>query len=194
MHVRFLASLGWTALVVSAKPVSSHAQTATNPATDSIQADAQLVRHAVGDNLMEVRLGQFARDHAANSRVRGFGEHMAIDHQRLLDQWTSMAAKHGLAVKPALSPSQQQKVAQLEKTTGPSFDKQYMIAMIRGHSKDAADLKAATDSARSEPVRKMAGYARPIVLDHLLSAKAAGKEVGVDSATAAQSEHVAESK
>jgi len=92
---------------------------------------------------MEVRLGQYARDHAANSRVRGFGEHMAIDHQRLLDQWTGMAAKHGLAVKPALSPSQQQKVAQLENTTGPSFDKQYMIAMIRGHSKDAADLKAA---------------------------------------------------
>jgi putative membrane protein len=194
MNVRFLASLGLTALVLSARPVASHAQTATNPPTDSIQLDARLIRHAVADNLMEARLGEFARDHAANSQVRGFGERMAIDHKRLADQWTGMAEKHGLAVKPGLSASQQQKVAELEKSSGVSFDKQYMIAMIQNHSKDAAELKTAMDSARSGPVRKMAGYARPIVLDHLLSAQAAGKEVGVDSATVARSEHVAESK
>jgi putative membrane protein len=180
MNVRFLASLGLTALVLSARPVASHAQTATNPPTDSIQLDARLIRHAVADNLMEARLGEFARDHAANSQVRGFGERMAIDHKRLADQWTGMAEKHGLA--------------ELEKSSGVSFDKQYMIAMIQNHSKDAAELKTAMDSARSGPVRKMAGYARPIVLDHLLSAQAAGKEVGVDSATVARSEHVAESK
>jgi hypothetical protein len=68
-----------------------------------------------------------------------------------------------------------------------------MIAMIKGHTKDAADLKGAIDSARSDPVRKMAAYALPIVQEHLVAARVAGREVGVDSAVVAQS-HVAESQ
>jgi hypothetical protein len=67
-----------------------------------------------------------------------------------------------------------------------------MIAMIKGHAKTAAELEVQVDSARSEPVRKMAGYALPIVREHLLAARAAGKEVGVDSATVAQKQDRAE--
>jgi hypothetical protein len=62
-----------------------------------------------------------------------------------------------------------------------------MITMIKGHTKDVADLKAAVDSARSEPVRKMAAYALPIVQDHLQNARAAGKEIGLDSTAVARS-------
>ena len=193
MHIRLLTTLGTAALLLGPLPLSLHAQAGTSPPKDSIQADAEFVRHAVAHSLMEVQLGQFAENHAANKMVRGFGERMAIEPQRLQDQWTGLAAKHGMPVKPALTPSQKQHVAQLEKA-GASFDKEYMIATIKGHTKDAARLKTEIDSARSEPVRKMAAYALPIVRDHLLSAQAAGKEVGVDSATVARSEHVAESK
>jgi hypothetical protein len=38
----------------------------------------------------------------------------------------------------------------------------------------------------------MAAYALPIIRDHLLAAQAAGKEVGVDSATVADSKKMAE--
>ena len=59
--------------------------------------------------------------------------------------------------------------------------------MIKGHTKDAADLRVAVDSARSEPVRKMAAYALPIVQDHLQNARTAAKEIGLDSTAVARS-------
>jgi predicted outer membrane protein len=80
--------------------------------------------------------------------------------------------------------------------TNPTVQKfgQRMIAMIKGHAKAATELEAQVDSARSEPVRKMAAYALPIVREHLLAARAAAKEVGVDSATVARSHDKTEGK
>jgi predicted outer membrane protein len=116
---------------------------------------------------------------------------MALDHQKLERQWTDLAAKHGMRFRPALSSAQQGQLTRLQRADRSAFDREYMITMIKEHTKDAAGLKAAADSARSEPVRKMAAYELPIVQDHLRNARVAGKEVGVDSTAVARS-HIAD--
>jgi putative membrane protein len=174
------------ASLLVALPAALHAQAATPP-KDSIQADGQFVRHQAADNMMEVQLGQLAEHRAAAPIVQKFGEKMALDHEKLQDQWTSLAEKHGLRFTPALTSVQQAKIARLRQAGRSDFDRDYMITMIKGHTKDAADLKAAIDSARSEPVRKMAAYALPIVQEHLQNARAAAKEIGLDSSAVARS-------
>jgi len=168
-------------------PAAASAQSPTTPPKDSIQADAAFIRHQAADNMLEVQLGQLAEHHAMNPIVQKFGEKMAIDHQKLQDQWTGLAEKHGMRFKPALASAQQAKISRLEKIDRSTFDRDYVITMIKGHTRDAADLKAAVDSARSEPVRKMAAYALPIVQEHLQNARAAGKEIGLDSSAVARS-------
>jgi putative membrane protein len=192
MPARPLPALSLAALLFAFLPAALHAQAATPP-NDSIQADRELVRHAAADNLLEVQLGQLAQRRATNSTVQKFGRNMVIDHQKLERQWTDLAAKHGMRFKPALSSVQQGQLTRLERAGRPEFDREYMITMIKGHTKDAADLKGAVDSARSEPVRKMAAYELPIVQDHLRNARVAGKEVGVDSTAVARS-HIADNK
>ena len=168
-------------------PAALRAQAGTTPPKDSIQADGDFVRHQAADNLMEVQLGQLAEHHAAAPIVQKFGEKMALDHEKLQDQWTDLAAKHGLRFTPALTSVQRGTVARLRQAGRSDFDREYMITMIKGHTKDAADLKAAIDSARSEPVRKMAAYALPIVQEHLQNARTAAKEIGLDSSAVARS-------
>lgn len=186
--------LGAAAALLLAAPLTTlNAQAPAIP-KDSIQADAKFIRRAVADNQLEVQLGQLAQNRASDPMVKKFGQRMVMDHQKLVKQWTDLASDHGMPLKPALGEKQQKKLDRLGKVEGKAFDREYMITMIKAHSKDAAHLKAETDEARSEPVRKMAAYELPIVQDHLLSAQAAAKEVGVDSAMVARSRAVAESE
>jgi putative membrane protein len=184
---RPIPALTIASLLFAFLPAAASAQAGTTPPNDSIQADAKFVRHQAADNMMEVQLGQLAEHHAMNPIVQKFGEKMAIDHQRLQDQWTGLAEKHGMRFKPALASAQQGKITRLQQAGRSDFDRDYLITMIKGHTKDAADLKAAVDSARSEPVRKMAAYALPIVQEHLQNARAAAKEIGLDSTAVARS-------
>jgi putative membrane protein len=182
-------------LLLAASPISPmHAQAGTTPPNDSVSADSAFIRRAAADNLLEVQLGELAEHQATNPMVQKFGERMAIDHGRLEKQWTDLASKHGVPIKATLGSKSKQKVERLRQAKGATFDREYMIAMIKDHEKDAKKLEAEMDSARSEPVRKMAAYALPIVREHLVAARAAAKEVGVDSATVARSRRVAEGK
>jgi predicted outer membrane protein len=188
MPARHLMTMAATLLFAASPLFPMHAQAGTTPPNDSVSADAKLIRQAAADNLLEVKLGELAQHQAKNPTVQKFGERMVNDHGRLEKQWTDLAAKHGTTVKAALSSKKQKKIDRLRQATGATFDREYMIAMIKGHAKTAAELEAQVDSARSEPVRKMAAYALPIVREHLLAAQAAAKEVGVDSATVARSQ------
>jgi putative membrane protein len=186
MPARNLMTVAAT-LGLAASPFSAiHAQAGTTPPKDSVSADADLIRHAAADNRLEVKLGELAQHQATNPTVQKFAERMVNDHGRLAKQWTDLAAAHGMPLKAALSSKKQKKIDRLRQATGATFDREYMIAMVKAHTKAAKELEVQVDSARSEPVRKMAAYALPIVREHLLAARAAAKEVGVDSLTVAR--------
>ncbi len=194
MPARYLMTTAAT-LLLAVSPLSPmHAQAGTTPPNDSVSADAAFIRRAAADNLLEVQLGELAQHQATNSMVQKFAQRMVTDHGTLEKQWTDLASKHGMPLKAALSSKSQHKVDRLRQAKGATFDQEYMVAMIKGHAKNAEQLKAQVDSARPEPVRKMAAYALPIVQEHLAAARVAAKEVGVDSATVARSQRVAESK
>jgi putative membrane protein len=194
MPARYVMTTAAT-LLLAASPLSPmHAQAGTTPPKDSVSADAAFIRRAATSSLLEVQLGELAQHQATNPMVKKFGERMAIDHERLEKQWTDLASKHGMPLKATLGSKNQHKVDRLRQAKGATFDREYMIAMIKGHEKNVEQLKAQVDSARSEPVRKMAAYALPIVEEHLLAARTAAKEVGVDSATVARSRRKAEGK
>jgi putative membrane protein len=178
------------ALLLGALPIASARAQGAN-AKDSVQADAKFVRNRISSNMLEVRLGEVAQHKATNKMVQGFAQRMATEHQRLQKQWADLASKYGITVTDSLGPKGQQRVKHMQGVARPSFDKKYMTAMIKTHAEEANHLRTALDSARSDPVKKLLAYERPIVLDHLLGASAAGKEVGVDTMAVKESERIA---
>ncbi len=178
-------------LLLGALPLASAGAQGAS-AKDSVQADAKFVRNNVSSNMLEARLGEVAQHKATNKMVQGFAERMVTDHQRLQKQWADLASKYGITVTDSLGPKGQQRVKHLQGVARPAFDKEYMTAMIQAHAEEANHLRTALDSARSDPVKKLLGYERPIVLEHLQGASAAGKEVGVDTMVVKESQKIAE--
>lgn len=192
MRIRDLTTAA-TALLLGAVPLAS-ARAQDAGARDSVQADARLVRHALADNMLEVRLGEVAQHKATDKAVQGFAQRMVTDHQRLEDQWKDLARKYGITVNDTLGPMGKQRVQHLQGVDKASFDKEYMTAMLKAHADDADHLRTVVDSARSEPVQKLMNYERPIILEHLQAAANAAKEVGVDSTVVNRSKKLAEGK
>ena len=191
--MRFPTLAAIAPLLLGALPLASaHAQGAS--AKDSVQADAKFVRNGVSSNMLEARLGEVAQHKATNKMVQGFAQRMVTEHQRLRKQWADLASKYGITVTDTLGPKGQQRVEHLQGISRSSFDKEYMTAMIKAHAEEADHLSTAMDSARSDPVKKLLAYERPIVLDHLQGATAAGKEVGVDTMVVNESKKIAEGK
>jgi putative membrane protein len=174
-----------------ATPPGRKAMSPTAAATaDSVRRDSKFIHEAAADNLLEVRLGELAGRKAGNPAVKQFAQQMVTDHQKLQDQWTTMASKHGMSFTAGLGPLHQRKVSRLQSADPKAFDREYLAGVIRNHMDDVDYFRNEGESARSAPVRKLVAYELPILQDHLKSAWRLGKDVGVDSAVVARARRV----
>jgi putative membrane protein len=153
-----------------------------------VRADSKFIHEMSSENLLEIRLGQMARQKASNSEVKDFGQRMVTDHTKLQDQWTTMASKNGLKFKPGLGRKHGQKVDRLEKLSGKEFDRAYMTTMIQDQKDDVDYLQNESKAAHSTPVRDLVGSILPTFEQHLTLAKQVGSKVGAD--TTASSRHI----
>jgi putative membrane protein len=169
-------------LVAAVPPSPMHAQAKPAAENDSVRKDSKFIGETAAGELMEVRLGEIAGQKATNRTVKLYGERMVTDHQKLEDQWTELATKHGMHIKPALGPRHREKVDRIQRAAPKAFDREYMAMMIGIHEDRVPYFEKEGMSAHSAPVRKLVSYELPILREHLLDAKRVGKEVGVDSA------------
>jgi len=90
----------------------------------------------------EVQLGQLAAQHAANPDVKAFGEMMVKDHTKAGEELKPIAQKLGVTLPTELDAKHKALAANLSKLQGAAFDRQYMTAMVQGHTEVLAKLKA----------------------------------------------------
>ncbi|HEX3235660.1 MAG TPA: DUF4142 domain-containing protein [Gemmatimonadales bacterium] len=189
-----LAVASFASLQAQATPGTQKSTSSTAAAsTDSIRRDSKFIHEAAADNLLEVRLGEAAQRKAGNPAVKQFAQQMVADHQKLQDQWTVMASKHGVSFTPGLGPLHQRKLDRLQQADPKTFDREYVATVIRNHMDAVSYLKNEGESARSAPVRKLVAYELPMLQDHLKSAWRLGKDVGVDSTVVARARVTARS-
>jgi putative membrane protein len=184
-----MAGGGFLTAAIPLSSIHAQAEPAKVTTKDSVQADSKFIREATADNLLEVRLGELAERKATSPMVKQFAQRMVTDHQKMEDQWTDMASKHGMPFQPGLGKLHEQKLYRLQRADSKAFDREYMTAMIRNHMDDVTYFKNEGEAAHSAPVRKLVGYGLPLLQDHLMSARQVGKQIGVDSAVVAQSRH-----
>lgn len=195
MQIRKRIAVGVAvALAVAPLSLSQAQDTASNPrvfgdrgdtnASRELAADTAFIREAIAGNLLEVRLGDVARDRADEDAVEEFAQEMVEDHGSMQRQWAELARAGGVQVEARLTPVQEATVQRLGSFSGDEFDRAYMTTMIQNHERDVATLQRAQQSARSSQVRELAARGLPAVQEHLAAARELGSRVGVSSVAA----------
>jgi putative membrane protein len=146
--------------------------------TGNVSADGKLVRDVITDDLLEVRMSQIAEQKAVNPSVRQFAQRMVSDHSRLQSEWTAMASSNGMSVNPQLDNADKAKLDQLNRLSGPEFDRIYMNLMIQGHQEAVSRLQNEGQYAQSAPVRARISNDLPLLQQHLSLAQQVGAQVG----------------
>jgi putative membrane protein len=145
-----------------------------------VPAPAEFVQDVHADNMMMIQLGERAQERARNREVREFAEREARDHERLQNQWTSMASRHGLPSRPGMGPRHREKVELLEDARGNNFDRVYMTLMIQQHSDEVSYWRKEGRASRSAQVRELVNRGLPTLERHFEQAKEIGRRIGVN--------------
>ena len=134
-------------------------------------ADRDFVKKAAQGNLAEVELGKLATEKASSDEVKKFGQRMVDDHSKANDQLKQVVSKAGVTVPDKLSPKDQATKDRLSKLSGEQFDAAYMRDMVKDHTKDVAEFRRESQSAKNDEVKKFAAQTLPTLQDHLQQAK-----------------------
>lgn len=147
------------------------------------EADKKFFTEAASGGMMEVQLGQLAKDKAQSQDVKNFGSRMVTDHGKANDELKQLAQQKKWTLPTTLEPKHKSMVEKLQKVSGSEFDKQYMKGMVNDHAKDVADFRNATQKVKDPELKAWAGKTLPVLDQHHQLAKETAGKVGVDGET-----------
>jgi putative membrane protein len=147
--------------------------------------DAAAMKQLAQDNLNEIEAGKLAASKAQSPDVKQFGQKMADNHARMLEDLKRLAKTKDVAMpdKAALKDLAQNK--QLERKSGADFDREFMAHMVKGHEKALLEANATAAKAKDPDFKSAAQQAAYKIQEHLNLAKriAGGQAAAAGSTT-----------
>jgi len=148
------------------------------------RGDASFIREAVQGGNMEVKMGQHAKDHAANADVKAYGERLVKDHTEANKKLTELAGQKGLDLAKATDADDARKGGKMamdwEGKHGADFDKAFIKHAIKDHKKDIEKFEKASRSSEDSDLRSFAANTLPTLREHQMEAERIAKALGVD--------------
>jgi putative membrane protein len=137
------------------------------------QEDRDFATEAAQGGLMEVRLGELARQQAKSTEVKDFGQRMVDDHGQANDKLRQIAEQKGIELPQDLSEDAQATYEELQEKSGAEFDEAYVDAMVSDHEDDVATFEDYVENAKDAELRSFAEETLPTLKQHLEQAKQA---------------------
>ena len=134
-------------------------------------ADRAFVKKAAQGGMAEVELGKLATERASNPDVKKFGERMVNDHTKANDQLKEVASSKNVTLPKSLDAKDEATKKRLSSLSGAAFDRAYMTDMVTDHTKDVAEFRRESSSAKDAAVKDFATQTLPTLQDHLQEAK-----------------------
>lgn len=154
-------------------------------------ADQQFISKAAAAGQAEVEMGRLGQQQAQNDEVKRFAARMVEDHSRVNAELRSLSTGKGLAwldsststtttasaasgPHPALgqvSASARRDLERLQRSSGASFDTEFMKQMVADHRTAVAEFQRAATTATDPEVRSFAQKTLPGLQDHLQQAR-----------------------
>jgi putative membrane protein len=165
------------AVAMTAMPAFARGQDKTSSAKASAGAkpDQTFVVQAAKGGMAEVELGKLAAEKAASDEVKKFGQRMADDHAKALDELKSLAQSKNITLPTSIDAKDKALEGRLSKLSGPAFDRAYMQAMLADHRKDVGAFRRESRAGKDADVKTWASKTLPTLEDHLKMAEQTSK-------------------
>ena len=131
--------------------------------------DYRFLMEAAQGGMMEVRLGELAKQKATTPSVREFAEKMITDHSKANDELKQIASTKGAVVPSELSHRENATIERFEKLSGREFEKEYVEHMVKDHKKDAKDFEDAVKDVKDPELKAFAQKTLSVIQQHLRS-------------------------
>ena len=145
------------------------------------KGDADFIVNAASGAMFEMQLGQLAKTHSRNQRVKNFGTMMIKDHGETEKKLKALAAAKNITLPDSISNRQQKEKEQLQKKKGDAFDAAYINMMVDDHKKDIREFEKQATNGINPDIKSFASDNLKMLHVHLDSAvsiqKLVGKEV-----------------
>ncbi|CAN97505.1 hypothetical protein predicted by Glimmer/Critica [Sorangium cellulosum So ce56] len=155
----------------AAEGQGSTGQQAQANQTKLSESDREFVEKAGQGGLLEVRLGQLAKQRTASPEVKRFAQRMVDDHTAINKRLAELAHRKDALVPQELTQKHREHVDRLSKKTGVEFDRDYMSAMVDDHQRDIEEFEKASKEAKDADVKHFAASTLPQLQEHLAMAK-----------------------
>jgi len=144
------------------------------------RSDAHFVKEASQGGLMEVRMGQTAKDHASNADVKNYGEMLVKDHTKANEKLSQIASEKGVNLAKEVEPKHTDMIKDMEKKSGADFDRAFIEDAVKDHRKDIAKFEKASRDLNDSELRAFATETLPTLRNHLAEAERIAKSLGVN--------------
>jgi putative membrane protein len=166
-----LVSLGAAAQSTYKSADQSSSKASSTGSSQLSAADQSFVKKAGAGGIAEVELGKLATEKASSDDVKKFGQRMVDDHSKANDQLKQLASQKGVNLPSDLEAKDKALKDHLSKLSGEQFDRAYMKNMVRDHTKDVAEFRKESKSAKDNDLKNFASQTLPTLEDHLKQAK-----------------------
>jgi len=143
----------------------------SNSSSNLSSSDRQFLINAAEGGKSEVVLGKLAAEKGQSQEVKNFGQRMVTDHTKADTHLKEVAQKEGVTLPDKMDPDSQALEKKLDKLSGAEFDRTYMSAMVKDHSKDVHEFKQEASQAHNPEVKNFAEQTLPTLEEHLKLAK-----------------------
>ena len=181
--MRPLASLTAFALGALLSLPAAFAQLNSDQKIDN--ADAAAMKQLAQTSLAEIESGKLAAAKAQSPDVKQFGQKVAADHAKMLEDLRRLAKAKGVALPDALSLRDLVEKKKLERRSGAEFDRFYMQEMVKEIENDLKETQDLAAKAKDPDFRAAAAQANSRIREHLQLAQriARGAAAGATSST-----------
>jgi len=171
MNITTIAVTTAVAALMSSGPLVRAAEDDTGKAKTEqtgqlARKDYKFVRDAAQGGLLEVKLGELAKQKGTSPTVQKFGDQMVADHSKANDELKQIASQKGVTLPSELTRREQSEVEHLQKLNGKDFDKAYATRMVKDHQKDIKEFERAAKDCQDSDVKAFAQKTLPTLEHH----------------------------
>ncbi|UPU36835.1 DUF4142 domain-containing protein [Geomonas paludis] len=140
--------------------------------------EKSFVKEAASAGMMEVELGQMAKERGKSQEVKDFGQRMVTDHGKANDELKSLVDNR-MKLPTKLELKHKAMVDKLANASADEFDKKYAAAMLKDHKKDVEKFRKESKKAKDPQLKGWIDKTLPVLEQHLQHARDMAHKMGV---------------
>ncbi len=137
----------------------------------SLNKSERFMVEAASGGMMEVDLGNLAKEKATNAKVKEFAAMMVKDHTKANDELKALASKKNVTLPATMEDKHREHINDLRDKSGAEFDKDYMEMMVKDHKDDIDKFEDIAKNSDDADLKAFANKTLPVLRKHHEQAK-----------------------